>query len=136
MVSCMCSYAVAVGGVPAPLPPLLLLQPNTTAHSIPCATPSRIRLDTHLQHLQLYVSPRQKLLDFTRVGFGNVLAEGVLGATDGVLAEVVCGKLVSLAQELAVLCREPLAWCILQRRIVVSQDDFVGQDGSCSFGIN
>jgi hypothetical protein len=107
----MCSYAVAVGGVPAPLPPLLLLllEPNTTAHSIPCATPSWIRLGTHLQHLQLYVSPRQKLLNFTRVGFGNVLAEGVLGATHGVLAEVVCGKLVSLAQELAVLCREPVS---------------------------
>ena len=38
-----------------------------------------------------------------------MLAEGILGATHGVLAEVVCGELVSLAQELAVLCRETVS---------------------------
>lgn len=38
-----------------------------------------------------------------------MLAEGILGAAYGVLAEVVCGKLVSLAQELAILCREAVS---------------------------
>lgn len=38
-----------------------------------------------------------------------MLTEGVLGATHGVLAEVVCGELVSLAQELAVLYRETVS---------------------------
>ena len=38
-----------------------------------------------------------------------MLAEGILGATHGVLAKVICGELVSLAQELAVLFREAVS---------------------------
>lgn len=49
-----------------------------------------------------------------------MLAEGILGATHGVLAEVVCGELVSLAQELAVLCRNAVSSMCSERRIVVS----------------
>ena len=41
-----------------------------------------------------------------------MLAEGILGAAYGVLAEVVCGKLVSLAQELAVLRGETVSFCV------------------------
>jgi hypothetical protein len=105
----VCSHAVAVWTVSEALPSVLLLQPNTTAYGGPRTTPSSSRRKTDLQHLQLYVSPRQKLLDFTRVRLGNVLAEGILSATNGVLSEVVCGELVSLAQELAVLCRETVS---------------------------
>lgn len=38
-----------------------------------------------------------------------MLAKGVLGATHGVLAEVVRGELVSLAQKLAILCRKAVS---------------------------
>lgn len=96
---------------------------------LPAQLPPSARLRTHLQHLQFFVSSLQKLLNFTRVGFGHVLAEGILGATRGVLAEVVCGELVSLSQELAVLCRDTISFVYSRRRIVVSQGCFFAQNG-------
>lgn len=125
----MCRHAVAGGRISRLFSLLILLQSDATAHGTLCTTSLSAHLRTHLQHLQFFVSPLQKLLDLTRVGFGHVLTEGILGATRGVLAEVVCGKLVSLAQELAVLCRDTISFVHFRRRIVVSQDCFFAQDG-------
>lgn len=117
----LCRHAVAVGGIKTILALDWLLS-NATTHGMVCTTSPWACLGTHLQHLQFFVSAFQKLLDFTRVGLGHVLTEGILCTAHGVLAEVVCSELVSLSQELAVLCRDTISFLYSRRRIWVSQD--------------
>ena len=60
-------------------------------------------LCAHLHHLQVFQALLDKSLDAARVGLGLVVAEGIAGAAQGVLAEVVGRELLGLAEKLAVL---------------------------------
>lgn len=60
-------------------------------------------LCAHLHHLEIFQALLDKGLDAARVGLGLVVAEGIAGAAQGVLAEVVGRELLGLAEKLAVL---------------------------------
>lgn len=70
----------------------------------------RVRLvnsvfSAHLHHLQVLESLLYKFLHTARVGLGLVVAKGIPRTAQGVLAKVVCGELLRLAKELAVLSK-------------------------------
>lgn len=65
--------------------------------------PSFHPIFTHLHHLEILEALLDENLNAAGVGLGLVFAEGVAGAAEGVLAEVVGRELLCLAEELAVL---------------------------------
>jgi hypothetical protein len=60
---------------------------------------SQTTSDTHPQHLQLLETLLHQLLHFARVALHASLPECIYCPSPSVLAEVVCGELLALAQK-------------------------------------
>lgn len=81
------------------------------------------RKGAYLQHLKLLDTLLHKLLYPSGIRLGCVLAEGVVGASLGILAEVVGGELFALSQEAAVLCFR------VRKRVFQAREAFWSRSG-------